>query len=238
MCKCFFMKQIFTFIVAIFFSVGAFAATNITLSIASIKNISRVVVDGRTYNNYGNRAIVINNLKQGYRNIKVYTTDGSYRNYREQLLYSGRVLVRNGYFTDVMITRKGRAFVDSDRLNNQNQFGFPYIGNSSYGYNVMSNAAFLQLKSSVENEGFDQTRGYMVEAAMANNSFETAQVKELLKLFSFENNRLDMAKKLYDVTVDKEKYNQVYDVFNFSSSKEALSKFMLEQRSSDDGDDF
>jgi len=62
------------------------------------------------------------------------------------------------------------------------------------------------------------------------NTVSAAQVKELLLLFSFENNKLELAKQAYASTVDKKNYDMVFDVFSFSNSKTELSRYIRNYR--------
>ena len=58
------------------------------------------------------------------------------------------------------------------------------------------------------------------------NNFTSDQVKYLMQLFSFENNRLDIAKFAYRNTVDQRNYFVVYDALSHSNSKEQLADFI------------
>jgi hypothetical protein len=58
------------------------------------------------------------------------------------------------------------------------------------------------------------------------NFFTSEQVKEMLQLFSFENNKLDLAKLAYDKTVDPRNFYVVNDVFSHSNSKDELARFI------------
>ena len=61
---------------------------------------------------------------------------------------------------------------------------------------------------------------------MVNDQFSTTQVSELMSLFSFESNKVEVAKLLYDKTVDKQNYGQLSANLNFDTSKEEFKKFM------------
>jgi hypothetical protein len=63
-------------------------------------------------------------------------------------------------------------------------------------------------------------------------------VKELMLLFSFENNKLDIAKSAYRKTIDKQNYLNVNDALTFSSSREELVRFIRESRDTRDPRDF
>jgi len=65
-----------------------------------------------------------------------------------------------------------------------------------------------------------------VSHIISGNFFTADQVKEMMSLFAFENNKLDIAKQAYSKTIDKENYHCVSDALNFKSSKEELARFI------------
>ena len=48
----------------------------------------------------------------------------------------------------------------------------------------------------------------------------------MVLLFTFENNRLDIAKYAYGKTVDKGNYFMLNDAFTFNNNKEALKEYI------------
>jgi hypothetical protein len=50
----------------------------------------------------------------------------------------------------------------------------------------------------------------------------------MVLLFTFENNRLDIAKYAYGKTVDKGNYFIMNDAFTFNNNKEKLSEYIRE----------
>jgi hypothetical protein len=58
------------------------------------------------------------------------------------------------------------------------------------------------------------------------NYFTTAQLKQLLGLFNFESNKLELAKLGYDKVVDQSNYYTLSDMFSFNSSKDELARCM------------
>lgn len=93
-------------------------------------------------------------------------------------------------------------------------------------YRAMSETTFTQLLESLRKEAFESTRLTLAKQTVEKNYFTTSQVKRMVQLFAFENNKLDMAKYMYRLTVDRENYFQLYDVFSFSSSKEDLANYI------------
>jgi hypothetical protein len=62
------------------------------------------------------------------------------------------------------------------------------------------------------------------------NNFSTMQVREMVLLFAFENNKLDLAKYAYSHAVDKNNYFQLYNVFSFNNSKDELAEYIRRYR--------
>jgi hypothetical protein len=93
---------------------------------------------------------------------------------------------------------------------------------------AMSNIAFTQAKESLRREWFENTRLEAAKQIIDGNYFTSQQVKEMVLLFTFENNRLDIAKYAYGKTVDKGNYFIMNDAFTFNSNKEKLSEYIRE----------
>jgi hypothetical protein len=86
------------------------------------------------------------------------------------------------------------------------------------------------MKESLRKESFENNRITSAKFVIEKNSFTTAQVRELMLLFTFENNRLEIAKSAYRKVVDKNNYYQLNDALTFSSSKEELARFIRQSR--------
>ena len=106
-----------------------------------------------------------------------------------------------------------------------------YYDNGGWGNsNVMSSREFNDVKDQLRKEWFESNRLNSAKFIIEKNSLTTSQVKELMLLFTFENNRLDVAKSAYRKTVDKNNYLQLNDALTFNSSKEELVRFIRESR--------
>lgn len=104
--------------------------------------------------------------------------------------------------------------------------------NGSWGnnnYSAMSATSFTALLQQLHNESFDNTKMTIVKDALASNRVNTAQVKQLMQQFSFDNDRIELAKTAYPRCVDKNNYFQLSDAFEYSSSKETLSNWVRSQ---------
>ncbi|TCZ67320.1 DUF4476 domain-containing protein [Flaviaesturariibacter aridisoli] len=102
--------------------------------------------------------------------------------------------------------------------------------NNGNSYGAMNTSSFNALLQQVRAETFDNTKLTIIKDALATNRVTAVQVKQLMQLFTFDNDRLELAKAAYPRTTDKNNYFQVNDAFEFSSSKESLSTWIRNQR--------
>lgn len=91
---------------------------------------------------------------------------------------------------------------------------------------TLSPADFQNAKSTIKNQSFDDTRASIAKQVIQANCMSTAQVKEILTLFSFEETKLDIAKFAYLYTCDRNRYYEINSVFSFSSSVEELNSYI------------
>lgn len=236
------MKKTSTLFTALFFSAILFAQSKLSISASGNADI-RVMVDGIRYTSNG-RDIVISNLKNGNHTVKIFRAgndrnrnNSNNRNNGYQLVYSNNLFVKPQYHVDITINRFGKAFVDEQLISggyNDDDDDWGVDNNDQYydrnSRRAMENNAFQQLKQSIGNESFENTRLKVAKQFIATNYFTTAQVKELVLLFSFENSRLDIAKYAYDYTVDKGNYFLINDAFSFSNSKDALMDYIKNRK--------
>jgi hypothetical protein len=110
---------------------------------------------------------------------------------------------------------------DRDNRNNDNRD----YNNNGYSQ-AMSDMDFSRVMESIQKEWFENNKMKSASQIISSNFFTTAQVKQMLQLFSFENNKLDLAKQAYGKTVDQRNYYVINDVFSFSSSKDELANYI------------
>jgi hypothetical protein len=243
------MKKIFTLLVGSLFSLSLFAFDGSHLSIYKINNNMKlkIEVDGQRVIMTGN-SITLTNLTEGSHNLRIYREkkkDDYMNNYARnyEIIYATSVYLGRAYQVDITINGSGRVVVDAYRTDEGDDC---YDGtNGGYGYkegdemsnsagwnsgndNVMSNREFNQLKDQIRKEWFESNRLTSVKTIIAKNNFTTQQVAELMMLFTFESNRLDIAKYAYCNTVDKQNYFKLNDELTFSSSKDELARFIRE----------
>jgi hypothetical protein len=215
----------------------------------------RVMINGRWIQDQNNE-IRIGYLNPGMHRIQIYSfrrngrdRDGRDRDNRGwgnnrngELIYNVNLNIRAGMHTDIIINRFGRVFVDEqiidfrgdDNGNNggwYNNGGGWNNGNNGNGWlQPMDQNSFQQLKRTVQNESFDDNRLSILRSVLPNNGISTAQVRELIQLMSFEQNKLELAKFAYRYTTDRNNYFMVNDLFSFGNSKRELSNYILNYR--------
>ena len=245
------MKTLFTLLLVALYAT-AFAANEgrLTITVTSKKNV-QVYVDGRAYWDNDNE-FVFDNVQPGNHTIKIYRTrdNNNSRNIRNargknnDLLYSSTVYVRPSYHVDVVINRFGKALVDerflSDRNGRWDEDGWNRGGydNDSYGngnYNngyrrPMAPNDFDQLVHRIKSQWFSSGKLNTAKDGILKNYFNTSQVRQLVQLFSSDNDKLELAKRAYRQTVDPKNYSVLYDIFSFQSSRDALDRYVKDNK--------
>lgn len=88
---------------------------------------------------------------------------------------------------------------------------------------------FEQYKKAIAGESFSSNK--MEVAKQMNECLSTLQIKSVMDLFSFEDQRLDFAKWAYDKCTDAGSYYLVNSGFHFSSSKTELNQYIASRKS-------
>lgn len=243
------MKKISTLLLSSLFSLSLLAYNGSGLSITSIStNMNyKVEIDGKRVFMRGN-SVTLDYLREGYHSVRIYrevkrNDFGNRFGQKDQLMYSTSVYISRKLHTDIIINRSGKVFVDSymvgpetdwytdeeDDYNDDNIDADDGGWNHGYG-NVMKDREFSGAKEQIRKEWFENTRLTLAKTIIDGNNFTTIQVKEMMLLFTFENNRLELAKYAYRKTADKNNYYQLNDALTFSSSKDELARFIRESR--------
>ena len=96
-------------------------------------------------------------------------------------------------------------------------------GNAGYG---MPAAEFNHAKRTIEIQRFDEDRLRVARQIFRENVMISAQVREIMELFRFEDSRLNFAKFAFQRTLDTQNYFIVNQAFSFSSSVRELDRFI------------
>ena len=126
------------------------------------------------------------------------------------------------YGNDDRDNRDNRDY-DNDRKNDDPRYDNNYS-------QAMTNNDFAQAKESLRREWFENTRLETAKQIIDRSYFTSQQVKEMVLLFTFENNRLDIAKYAFGKTVDKGNYFVINDAFTFNNNKESLKEYIRQYK--------
>ena len=240
------MKTFFTLFASLFLSIAVFAAAN-PRSVLSIQSADRtdirVVLDGKTFES-NDHSIVIRGIDDGKHNIRVYRQkrNGIFnltgKGY--ELVYNSTIHVKKRTQMSITIERNGRANVSESKIQGNRKDDDRYGRDYDYGrdgkwgdydYNeaharAMNDREFSSVIASIEKEWLESNKMKSASQVVKNSNLTTAQVEQLILLFSFENNKLQLAKDAYDNTVDKRNYRRLLDLFSFNSSKIELERYI------------
>lgn len=97
-------------------------------------------------------------------------------------------------------------------------------------YAPMADASFQDLKASISAKSFEDARLKVAKQGVSANCVSTAQVRQLMDLFTFEDNKLEITKYCYDYTTDKNNYFKVNDGFGFEASVDTLNDYISQKR--------
>ena len=99
--------------------------------------------------------------------------------------------------------------------------------NGDYGCPYpMSRADFEAAKRSIASKDFSDSKLKLAKQIINTNCLLSTQVMQLMELFDFENDKLDLAKYAYGYTLDIGNYYRVNDAFEFESSIDELDNYI------------
>jgi hypothetical protein len=90
----------------------------------------------------------------------------------------------------------------------------------------MSPNDFEAAKNTISSKSFEDSKLAIAKQIFASNCLLSSQVREIMKLFSFEDSRLEFAKYAYGYTFDLGNYFKVNDAFTFESSIDELNTYI------------
>jgi Domain of unknown function (DUF4476) len=232
------MKRIFTLLLSSLFSLSllAFDGSRLSISAPGTSTQLQIEIDGRKFT-MKNNSITVGYLGEGRHDVKIFKEAKRTRNNfgRREIVYNNTIILKRGFHLDITVNRFGKVLVDERRMdyddewyNDEDEY-YDNDGRDNH-LNVMSGRELEQVKESLRKEWFESNRLTSVKFILDKSNFTTAQVKELMLLFVFESNKLEVAKYAYRKTVDKQNYYLLNEALTFSSSKEELARFIRESR--------
>jgi len=96
---------------------------------------------------------------------------------------------------------------------------------SSIKCNV-SDKEFETIKKSISSKSFEDSKLTLAKQISGSKCLSSSQVRDIMKLFSFEQTKLEFAKYAYKKVIDKDNYYLVNDAFQFESSIDELNEYI------------
>lgn len=138
---------------------------------------------------------------------------------------NGRGNNRGGYDSDDDRRGKHKDRDEDDRRNgdynngDHNNDGYNSDSRDNKHYSqAMSDYDFNQLVQKINKQWIGKMS--TAKDGINNSYFNTYQVKQMLQIFSSENDRLELAKLSYRNIVDQQNFRQLYDLFSYQSQTE------------------
>ena len=167
----------------------------------------------------------IANLNPGHYTVEVFAT--RFTRARERVWKGEKLYKDLVYFDGRGVTE---IWVDGRDNMRPERPGRPEQGEHrpGYGYNrVMNDQLFQTFYKEMKNEPFKDDRMKLLNAALAGSDFTSAQCLQLTKLYTFDDDRMEIMKIMYPRIVDKEAFFTVINTLTFSSSKEKMKDFII-----------
>ncbi|MBK8848111.1 MAG: DUF4476 domain-containing protein [Bacteroidetes bacterium] len=227
-------KTVLFILVLITISIAA-QANHLLSSFAIRTNDNSLIsisIDKGPFTNYS-RKHLLTGIPAGYRQVTVYKIRPQHA---PRLVFNQMVYVEQA--SEMSTVLRGFqnlqvvAVIPNTVVIDNGYYG--YNGNGG-GYNnqqvcasqcYMSDTQFEDLRRTVCNQNFDDTKLSIALAALRINKISSRQVAILMREFTFESNRLAFAKSAYQSTVDRENYFMVNNEFTFSSSINELNEYI------------
>lgn len=183
-------------------------------------------------------------ISAGEHSLKI-VRDGSEMSPQGNVLFDGKIKIPAGYdiyavideFNSFLIYKKkkygysrmvpvGEFIKKCGSDGSNNNIKIDNTTSDECRYKIMKKDDFDDLKKSVNNRNFESSNSAVVKTAIDNNILSSEQVKELLKFFTFEDTKLEIAKYSYKKVCDKNNFFKVYDAFDFESSITELKNYI------------
>lgn len=85
---------------------------------------------------------------------------------------------------------------------------------------------FDEAMAMLSKEKFDDTRLATAKQIVTNNPMTVNQIAQICWLFTYESNKLELAKFAYPYCIEKNKYYMLNEVFTYNSSKQELNEYI------------
>ena len=162
-----------------------------------------------------------------------------------QMDYNGYVHISESRGLDDNIMNQKGKHGHYKNKNNNGRYGSSEYNNYSFEdddrYSIYSNDkwrdgrreaindyAFENIIESINEQWFNKQN--VALDAVVRNYFTTRQIKIMLRQFYADDDKLQIAKMAYSNTIDPQNFYQLYNVFTYENSRDALDQFVRSYR--------
>ncbi len=125
------------------------------------------------------------------------------------------------YFTLIIVALYGCSITKDGIIINA-----PTVPSISVCANVATDADVQLMVDKIESQAFKDEKLSRARLVTKNYCFVSSQVISIMEAFTFEDNKLTMAKELYDQTTDKANYDTVVDALTYKSDRDELIDYI------------
>jgi hypothetical protein len=126
----------------------------------------------------------------------------------------------------------GYIVTETSSGTSQNQGGTYIVGETSTstggckGRSSMTSTSFQSALESIKSKSFEDTKITTVKQIVKANCITVSQLSQIIKLLTFEESKVEIAKFAYDYVSDTNNYFQINDLFTFSGSVDELNEYL------------
>ena len=237
-------KRSFTIIlncILIFFTLSSYAQQNVksgSLQITAVNNepIYSEITGPQYFKENVQGNIILSNLLPGEYHVKIYSLA---KNGIRNLIANQIISLNSGKRTIASIMRNhvsySTVFDDNSQsicVNTHSNVGQnnppPFSHNQPLNHHgqQMNEKDFNKLYKTVEEAFPDKNKLNAISAAADYSMFSTYQIRQIMKLFSFDEGKLQCAKTMAFKTSDKHNLYSLAEEFSFSATKEKYFNFI------------
>lgn len=196
------------------------ANTNVQSSGNGVANTNVTTTTSTTTTTAGNTGVNMNLGINGVgMNVSMNVNDGTGGN-----VNSTTTTTTTSYTTSTVTTASGTT----NNVNTNSNTNNTNISNTNGGNCglPMSVSDYNDAQNSIKETSFEDTKLSTAKQIADVNCLDVAQIKGIMKLFSFEDSKLEFAKYCYATCYDKKNYFKLNDAFTFDSSKKEMNEYI------------
>ena len=221
------MKPIIIFIISCFTSLSIFAQNNITVSVILNGSFNQeIAIDGKSYllsdfvNTTANvkNVITVTDLLPGQHKLQVIrTNNNNSRNAGNEKIFN----LRAGYNLDIIVNGNGTMQLSEKRIRGRNS------NNSTYR-EPMTTSNFNSLVLNIRKKNTNSSRISLINTIFSNaaNYFTVAQVSQIIRLVTGDDNREELLEMSYALVTDPTNFPGLYSLISTQAGRDELAAYV------------